>query len=172
MKTFLILVALLLAGATGSPAGAQSRSAQTPVRLGVTLPLSKPALSGRGLLLQAGMGILGGAAGGLAAALPVMMASWDRPVAEGVAIVLVGGGFVAGSTYGIHRAGRAQGMGASPWATTAGVVAGLTVAGALMQPFIDEEGYAEGPAPLLVFVMPSAGGTAGYALTRRDRTVR
>lgn len=142
---------------------------RVPITLSMTLPTGKPTLTTRGFLLQTGGGMLGGLAAGTAVALPLALASWGSPVNETLFGVLVGGAYMGGTVAGIHYVGRANGMTASPIATTGGVLGGLVLAGAAMQPFIDEQGEVSGPAPLLVFVAPSLGGTAGYALTRHVR---
>jgi hypothetical protein len=142
---------------------------QVPLVLSVRLPLSKPPISSRGLLLQTGAGMLGGIAGISAVGVPLMLAFWGSPVDETLMVFLMGGAYIAGTTAGVHHAGRRQGMSARSWATAAGTVTGLVVSGAAMQPFIDDEGNAAGPAPLLVFIVPSMGGTAGYVMTRRGR---
>jgi hypothetical protein len=170
--SLLLAAVLCIAATTAADAQVPAHRAfgRAPVTLSVTLPTGKPALSTRGLLLQSGAGMLGGLIGMSAVGLPLMFAAWgEASVDEGVMLVLIGGAYLGGTTAGIHYAGRAQGMKGNPWATTAGTLAGIVVGGALMQPYIDDEGNAEGPAPLLVFVVPAMGGTAGYALTRSVR---
>jgi hypothetical protein len=167
----ILLLLLCLAPSTRAVAQASAHRAPAPVPITLSFRLSqgKPALSARGLLLQTGVGILGGIAGMAVVGLPLMLASWESPVDENLTIALIGGAYFVGTAAGIHYAGRGQGMRGNPWATAAGTLGGLVVSGAMMQPFIDDEGNAEGPGPLLVFLLPSAGGTTGYALTRRFR---
>lgn len=170
----LLVASLILATTTPHTLNAQSAARhaldRVPITFSITLPASRPALTTRGLLLQAGAGTLAGIAAGTVVALPMAMASWGRgPVNETLFGVLVGGAYLGGTVAGIHYAGRAQGMTGNPLATTAGIFGGLVLAGAAMQPFIDDEGEVTGPAPMLVFVLPGVGGTAGYALTRRAR---
>ena len=168
-----ILLILLLCSCASTAAVAQATGhrsfAQVPITLSVTLTGGKPVLSVQGLVLQTGAGMLGGIAGMVVAGVPLMLASWDSSAEEGLMLTLIGGAYVAGTTAGIHYAGRRQGMSGNPWATAAGTLGGLAVSGAMMQPFIDDEGNADGPAPALVFILPSVGGTSGYALTRRSR---
>jgi hypothetical protein len=168
-----ILLAGVLALSLPAAATAQSHGLaaleQSPVRLSVTLPLERPGVNTRGLLAQTGAGIVGGLAGMGAVGIPLMLAAWGNSVNEAVGITLLGGAYFTGTVAGIHYAGRAQGMRGNPWATAGGILGGLVLAGAAMQPFIDDEGNVEGPAPLLAFVAPSMGGTAGYAMTRSAR---
>lgn len=164
-----VLVATVLCSAAPEPAEAQGpmRQAleQAPSAVARSQSIAKPALSRGGLLVQTGAGILGG----MAALVPILYVTAGSGMDEGLMLGAVGVAYTAGTTAGIHYAGRAQRMTARPWATAAGVLAGLALSGAAMQPFIDEDGNADGPAPLLVFVIPSMAGTAGYALTRRSR---
>jgi hypothetical protein len=163
-----ILLILLFCAAEPATAEAQRAANRRVVPIGITLslpvPAEKPSLSPQGLLHQVGFGILGTIAGTVAG-LPFVLSSSESDL--GIAMFSLA--FVAGTTAGIHYAGRKEGMSANPWATSAGVLGGLVVAGAMMQPSIDDEGTSEGAAPLLVFIMPSVGGTYGFAMTRRSR---
>jgi hypothetical protein len=169
----LLLAALCLAQPAAASAQAAPRSLleRVPVSLHVKVPLQRPALSTSGVLSQVGMGMLGGFAVSTAVMLPIAMAGWDGSgPSDAVILGLAGPAFVGGTMAGIHWAGRRQGMRGNPWATAGGVLVGLTVAGAAMQPFISEDGEeVGGPGPLLVFLLPAAGGTVGYALTRGTR---
>jgi hypothetical protein len=174
MRVFLSILLLgVLASALPATATAQNLPSvgleRTPVRLSMTLPLAKPGVTTRGLLAQTGMGIVGGIAGAGAVGIPLMLAAWGNEYNEAVMITLLGGAYFGGTVAGIHYSGRSQGMRGNPWATAGGILGGLVLGGAVMQPFIDDEGEVSGPAPLLVFVTPSMGGTAGYALTRSTR---
>jgi hypothetical protein len=171
LRSLLLCVAFAAAFPCLSTAQPSARHGlgQTPIVLSVTLPTGKPPLTARTLLLQTGAGMLGGPIAAAAVGMPLTIAAWLTPTNEALLLGVIGGAYFVGTVAGIHHVGRERGMSANPWATAAGIVGGLLVAGAAMQPFIDEEGAVAGPVPLLVFVVPSMGGTAGYALTRRAR---
>jgi hypothetical protein len=175
MHARIALICLLTASVVMTPvrASAQrapartSSSMQVPVAVRVSVPTQRPTLTFGRLAAQSGWGFLGGLAGLTVVGLPLALASWDsaNPISEDAAVAMMGIAYLAGTTAGIHRAGRNQEMRGNAIATVGGVLAGLVLAGATIQ--VDDEGYAE--PNLLIFVAPAIGGTTGYALTRTAR---
>lgn len=172
MSTRLLAVVLLgLTAQLGRPMAAGGQVAlgpgsRAPLTFSVTIPAERPPLSVGGVLTQTGAGIVGGLVGTLVVGMPAFLSGFGgKPVPESVMIPLVLVGYGGGTMAGIHIAGGWSGQTASPWATGVGILAGLVVGGATMG--TDESGAAEASA--LVLLLPSAGGVAGYSLTRRYR---
>jgi hypothetical protein len=173
LRTFrdLLLVALLCA-ATSSPLIAQAgvTTRTIPITLSLTVPLGQPPeVTAGSFATQAAFGALGGIAGVLVVGLPFMVSGREQPPNDSPLMWLLGGAYVGGIVAGVHYAGHRQGMRGNPWGTGGGVLAGFTLAGALMQPFVDDEGELTGPAPLIALILPGVGGAVGYTLTRRAR---
>jgi hypothetical protein len=174
-----LLMSLLL---VPDPAAAAQQPSMDlpPVRIGMSIPVSKgsfqragrPPMTGNQYVRHALYGALGGFAAGTAVMLPIALRGWDgNETPEALIIGLTVAAYVGGTTYGIHWAGRRDGTTANPWATAGGVLAGATVAGAIIgaaAAAAGEEGD-PGAAGLLILVAPPLGGTAGYAATRRWR---
>jgi hypothetical protein len=165
---------LLVIVAAPRPAGAQGKASHfappVPVSFSVTIPLGKkPPYSAGQFFGQSATGLAGGVLGGMAVAIPFMLASWDSPSPpnEALMIAAISTAYVGGVMAGVHWAGRRQGTIASPFASAAGVLGGLMVSGAIISASVDEEGQGGGVGSLLVFVLPSMGASAGHALTRR-----
>jgi hypothetical protein len=169
----LLSACLLLAATAPHALHAQPAARRTldhvPITLSVTLPTGRPTLTTRTFLLQSGAGMLGGIVAGSAVALPMAMASWGGRYNETLFGAVIVSAYFGGTMAGIHHVGRAHGMSGNPLATAGGILGGLLLAGAAMQPSTNEEGEVTGPAPLLVFVAPGFGGAGGYALTRQAR---
>jgi hypothetical protein len=177
-STLILLTAALLCGAARGEAQSRLPSPTVPVTLQVSVPVGaiqrgreRPPITTSGVLSQVAGGAVGGAAGLAAVGVPMLFAAFagmDRP-SDAVLVGVLGGGFVTGSTLGVHYMGRRQEMSGSPWATAAGVLAGAGLIAALRLPLVsDDDDYREPHLPLLL--PPAAGGTAGYLLTRRARS--
>jgi hypothetical protein len=173
LRLLLLLAAPLLpapAALHAQAAGGEVRAFRgIPLVVSVPVPLRRPAYSGGDFAAQSLAGALGGIAAMAVVGTPLLLMSGGRTIPEAVLVPVIGGAYLGGTVAGVHYSGRRRGMSASPWATAGGALVGLTLAGAAMQPFIDDEGEVSGPAPLLVWVLPAVGGTTGFALTRRAR---
>jgi hypothetical protein len=174
---WILLATTFLCGATAGEAQTRRPLQSLPLAVRVSVPTGAsqtgrepPQVTTSGVLSQLAGGAAGGAAGLLAVGLPMFIAGQsglERP-SDAVIAGLLGSGFLAGSTLGIHAMGRREEMSGSAWATGAGVLAGMGVVAALRLPLIsDDEDYRQPNLPLLL--PPAAGGTAGFLLTRRAR---
>jgi hypothetical protein len=148
-----------LTGSEGSPAQLQEAPARPPVTAGA-------------VLRQTAAGTVGGVAGLAAAGTPLLFAAFsgrvERPSDAALAAML-GSGIVAGTTYGVHWAGRRDNLTAHPLATAAGVVLGAALVLASGTP-LTHEGDDEYAGPnVTLLIAPALGGSAAFLLGRRAR---
>lgn len=172
-KRFVIMLALALVALGGpQPASAQRSVAgvleHVPIGFTIGLSQGRPDVSVGGMLIQTAAGIGGGILGAMVVGVPILLGTYDNPdpIDEGLGLLAMGAAYVGGTVYGVHLAGRWSGQAANPWATTAGVLGGLVIGGAVGVEEA-EDGTAE--PSILIFTAPAMGGTLGYTLTRRAR---
>jgi hypothetical protein len=173
LRPLLLLVVFSFCGPAAlhaqAPRGAAAAVRGLPLAVSIRAPLQRPGYTMSDFTAQSLAGALGGIAGMAVVGTPLLLMSGGNTIPEAVLVPLLGGAYLGGTVAGVHHRGRARGMSASPWATAGGTLVGLTVAGAAMQPFIDDDGEVSGPTPLLVLILPAMGGSTGFALTRRVR---
>jgi hypothetical protein len=171
--TALLLVVFSFCGPAAlhaqAPRGAAAAVRSPPLAVSIRVPLQRPGYTISDFTAQSLAGALGGIAGMAVVGTPLLLMSGGNTKPEAVIVPLLGEPYPGGTVAGVHYRGRARAMSASPWATAGGTLVCLTVAGAAMQPFIDDDGEVSGPDPLLVLIVPAMGGSTGFALTRRVR---
>ena len=90
---------------------------------------------------------------------------------EDALLVGTGLGYAVGTALGVHWVGRQQNLSASPWGTGLGVLAGMTLGGALVTE--DENGLRQdGATGSEHGVCPSSGGGAPLLQNHRDQAPR
>jgi hypothetical protein len=171
-----MLYLLCAFAACTAPVSARAQTPPLPVRLGVTVPLplrqdpARPPVTTNAVLTMAAAGAAGGAAGLVAAGIPMIFAGFagvPKP-ADAMIAGTLGGAFIAGTTLGVHWGGRQNGMRAQPLATIGGALLGAGLVAVSGVPLVsDDEDYRRPNAVLLL--PPALGATGGYLLTRRPR---